>query len=278
MGDSPFPTLMIPTSNATGHPNQMPHCGEEPIEFDAISYLTGQELESFLKECDTASENVRDTEAQAATSCAGYPQDRMPEISQPVAVHNAAPGFGSGVAVQNAAAGFGSGVAVQNAAPVFGLSGAVHNAAPVFGLSGAVHNAAPGFGSDVAVHNAAPVFGSDVAVHNAAPGFGSDVAVHNAAPVFGSDVAVHNAAPVFGPSGAVHNAYVERPKVEACIVSTIKMGPCKVGACYNQGKGHQSNHDPRMYQCGYCSTHKMSASMGKVSVVAHPFPLVCAVE
>ena len=252
MGDSPFPTLMIPTSNATGHPNQMPHCGEEPIEFDAISYLTGQELESFLKECDTASENVRDTEAQAATSCAGYPQDRMPEISQPVAVHNAAPGFGSGVAVQNAAAGFGSGVAVQNAAPVFGLSGAVHNAAPVFGLSGAVHNAAPGFGSDVAVHNAAPVFGSDVAVHNAAP--------------------------VFGPSGAVHNAYVERPKVEACIVSTIKMGPCKVGACYNQGKGHQSNHDPRMYQCGYCSTHKMSASMGKVSVVAHPFPLVCAVE
>ena len=226
MGDSPFPTLMIPTSNATGHPNQMPHCGEEPIEFDAISYLTGQELESFLKECDTASENVRDTEAQAATSCAGYPQDRMPEISQPVAVHNAAPGFGSGVAVQNAAAGFGSGVAVQNAAP--------------------------GFGSGGAVHNAAPGFGSGVAVQNAAPGFGSGV--------------------------AVQNAYVERPKVGAYIVSTIKMGPCKVGACYNQGKGHQSSRDPQMYQCGYCSTHKMSASMGKVSVVAHPFPLVCAVE
>jgi len=198
MGDSPFPIPMIPTLTATGHPNQMPHCDEEPIGFDAISEWTGQELDSFLKECDLASENVRDTEAQAATSCAGYPQNPMPEISQPVAVHNAAPGFGSGVAIQNAAPGFGSGVAVQNAAPVFGLSGAVHNTAP---------------------------------------GFGSGV--------------------------AVQNAYVECQKVGACIVSTINMGPCKVGPYYNQGKGHQSSRDPQIYQCGYCGTHKMSASMGK---------------
>ena len=165
----------------------MPQCDEEPIEFDAISEWPGQELDSFLKECDLASENVRDTEAQAATSCAGYRQNPMPETSQPVAVHNAA---------------------------------------PVFGPSGAVHNAAPGFGSGV----------------------------------------------------AVQNAYVECQKVGACIVSTINIGPCKVGPCYNQGKGHQSSRDPQIYQCGYCGTHKMSASMGKVSVVAHPFPLVCAVE
>jgi len=171
MEDSPIPIPMIPTSNATGHPNPMSACDEERLEFGALSYLTGPELESFFEECDCdpASESVRRMGAQAAIPCAGYSQNSMPEIPQPVAVQNAAPGFG---------------------------------------LSGAVQNAVPGF----------------------------------------------------GPSGAVQNAYVERQKVGPCIVSTIKVGPCKLGPCYNQGKGHQSKRDLQMYKCGYCSAYKVSAS------------------
>ena len=185
MEDSPIPIPMIPTSNATGHPNPTPDCDEREFEFDTLSYLTGAELESFLKECDPASEsrfkecdpaseNVRRMGAQAAIPCAGYSQNSMPEIPQREAVQNAAPGFGPGVAMQN--------------------------------------------------------------------------------------------------------AYVERQKVGPCIVSTIKVGPCKLGPCYNQGKGHQSQRDPQMYKCGYCGAYKVSASTAKVSVVAPPFPLVCAVE